>query len=171
MQNQASIVTDQFPDLLKRLPVALDLDSLALQTKAIQRRRELADGESLLRLALAYGPGGLSLRQASAWASMLGLAELSNPGVKYRLDQAADFLAAVVERQLAAKVPGADLRWPGRALHLADGTCISKPGSKGTDWRGPGGVEPPRRGGAPPSVCVKKKGRAGPSGGAPARGG
>lgn len=135
MQNQASILTDQFPDLLKRLPVALDLDSLALQTKAIQRRRELADGESLLRLALAYGPGGLSLRQASAWASMLGLAELSNPGIKYRLDQAADFLAAVVERQLAAKVPGADLRWPGRALHLADGTCISKPGSKGTDWR------------------------------------
>ena len=115
MQNQASVLTDQFPDLLKRLPVALDLDSLALQTKAIQRRRELADGESLLRLALAYGPGGLSLRQASAWASMLGLAELSNPGVKYRLDQAADFLAAVVERQLAAKVPGADLRWPARA--------------------------------------------------------
>src|SRR3954447_16590173 len=102
MQNQASILTDQVPDLLKRLPVALDLDSLALPPKAIQRRRELADGESLLRLALAYGLGGLSLRQASAWASMLGLAELSNPGVKYRLDQAADFLAAVVERQLAA---------------------------------------------------------------------
>src|SRR3954454_9501696 len=146
MQNQASVLTDQFPDLLKGLPVGLDLDSLALQTKAIQRRRELADGEILLRLALAYGPGGLSLRQALAWTAMLGLAELSNPGVKYRLDQPPDFLAAVVERQLAAKVPGADLRWPGRALHLADGTCISKPGSKGTDWRGHG-VFGPRRGG------------------------
>ena len=27
------------------------------------------------------------------------------------------------------------LRWPGRTLRLADGTCVSKPASKGTDWR------------------------------------
>ncbi|HEY4973707.1 MAG TPA: hypothetical protein VII41_08865 [Steroidobacteraceae bacterium] len=45
------------------------------------------------------------------------------------------FLAALVGRLLAAKAPGADLRWPGRMLRLADGTCVSKPGSKGTDWR------------------------------------
>ena len=135
MQDAASVLTDQFTDLLTRLPAGLDLDALALETKAIQRKREVSDGASLLRLALAYGPGGLSLRQASAWASMLGLAELSNPGVKYRLNQAANFLAAVIERLLAAKTPGANLRWPGRTLRLADGTCISKPGSKGTDWR------------------------------------
>jgi hypothetical protein len=135
MQPQASVLIDQFSDLLKRLPAGLDLDNLALQSKAIRRKRELTDGQSLLRLALAHGPGGLSLRQTAAWASMLGLAEFSNPGVKYRLDQAAEFLAAVVDRQLAAKVPGADLRWPGRTLRLADGSCISKPGSKGTDWR------------------------------------
>ena len=30
---------------------------------------------------------------------------------------------------------GANLRWPGRTLRLADGTCVSKPASKGTDWR------------------------------------
>ena len=34
---------------------------------------------------------------------MLGVAELSKPGVKYRLNQAADFLAALVVRLLAAK--------------------------------------------------------------------
>jgi hypothetical protein len=45
------------------------------------------------------------------------------------------FLAALVARLLAAKAPGAKLRWPGRTLRLADGTCVSKPGSKGTDWR------------------------------------
>jgi hypothetical protein len=66
---------------------------------------------------------------------MLGLAELSNPGVKYRLNQAAAFLSTLVERLLAAKIPGAHLRWPGRTLRLADGTSISQPGSKGTDWR------------------------------------
>jgi hypothetical protein len=135
MPNASSVLTDEFSDLLKRLPAGLDLDRLALETKAIRRKRELVDGESLLRLALARGPGGLSLRQTSAWASIQGIAELSNPGVKYRLDQAVEFLAALVGRLLAAKAPGADLRWSGRTLRLADGTCISKPGSTGTDWR------------------------------------
>ena len=135
MRDAASVVTDQFADLLERLPAGLDLDRLALETKAIQRRRELVDGATLLRIALARGPGGLSLRQTAAWASMLGIADLSNPGVKYRLNQAAGFLAALVERLPAAKAPGAELRWPGRTLRLADGTCVSKPGSTGTDWR------------------------------------
>lgn len=135
MQSTASVLTDQFSALLARLPTGLDLDRLALETKAIQRRREVVDGASLLRIALARGPGGLSLRQTSAWASMLGIAELSNPGVKYRLNQATDFLAVLVERLLAAKAPGAELRWPGRNLRVADGTCVSKPGSTGTDWR------------------------------------
>ena len=67
--------------------------------------------------------------------SLLEIADLSNPGVHYRLKQAVAFLAALVGLLLAAKVPGANLRWPGRMLRLADGTCVSKPGSKGTDWR------------------------------------
>jgi hypothetical protein len=135
MQPPASVPTDQFPDLLQRLPAGLDLDQLALETKAIRRKRKIGDGASLLRLALARGPGGFSLRQAAGWVSLLGIAELSNPGVHYRLKQAVAFLAALLGRLLAAKVPGGDLRWPGRTLRLADGTCVSKPGSTGTDWR------------------------------------
>jgi len=135
MQDPASVLTERYSELLARLPADLDLDGLALQTKAIERRREVVDGAALLRLALARGPGGLSLRQTAAWASMLGLAELSNPGVLYRLNQATEFLAALVERLLVAKVPGAELRWPDRTLCVADGTCVSNPGSSGTDWR------------------------------------
>jgi hypothetical protein len=135
MQTTASVPTDQFPDLLKRLPAGLDLDALALETKAIQRKRKIDSGANLLRLALARGPGGFSLRQTSGWVSLLEIAELSNPGVHYRLKQAVTFLAALVGRLLAVKAPGANLRWPGRTLRLADGTCVSKPGSKGTDWR------------------------------------
>jgi len=93
-----SVLTDQFPDLLKRLPTGLDLDAVAPESTVIQRKRELSDGESLLRLALAHGPGGLPLRQAAARASMPGITELSNPDIKYRLNQAADFLAPVVEQ-------------------------------------------------------------------------
>src|SRR3954464_2714873 len=110
MQDAASVLGDRFTEVLERLPTGLDLDDLALETKAIQRRREVVDGAALLRIALARGPGGLSLRQAAAWASMQGIAELSNPAVKYRLDQARDFLAVLVERLLAAKVPGPELR-------------------------------------------------------------
>ena len=135
MQTTASVPTDQFPDLLKRLPAGLDLDALARETKAIQRKRKIDSGANLLRLALARGPGGFSLRQTSGWVSLLQIAELSNPGVHYRLKQAVAFLAALVGRLLAVKAPGANLRWPGRTLRLADGTCVSKPGSKGTDWR------------------------------------
>ncbi len=112
--------------LLARLPSDPDLDRLALKTKAIQRKRQSVDVRALW-IALARGPGGLSLRQTSAWASMLGIVELSDPAVKYRLNQATDFLAALVERLLAAKAPGAELRsaWSNlapRRRHLREQT-------------------------------------------------
>ncbi len=97
--------------------------------------RKIGDGASMLRLALARGPRGFSLRQTSARVSLLGIADLSDPGVHYRPKQAVAFLAALVGRLLAAKAPGAELRWPGRILRLADSTCVDKPGIKGSDWR------------------------------------
>lgn len=60
---------------------------------------------------------------------------MSDPGIKYRLDKAVGFLSAVMSHQLAAQAAGASVRWPGRVLCASDGTCISKRGSKGTDWR------------------------------------
>lgn len=135
MQTPASPLTDQFSDLLARLPPGLDLDALALRTKAIERKREIDTGADLLRLALARGPGGLSLSQVGAWAAMRGLGRLSDPAVKFRLDKAVGFLQAILEHQLAAASAGAGLRWPGRILRASDGTCVSRPGSKGTDWR------------------------------------
>jgi hypothetical protein len=135
MQTTASPHTDEFAAPLARLPADLDLDQLAIEHKAIQRGRKIKTGATLLRRAMAHGPGGLSLRDAAGWAGMLGLSSLSNPAVKYRLDKAVDFLKAIMERLLAAKAASQGLHWPGRTIRLADGTCISKPGSKGTDWR------------------------------------
>jgi hypothetical protein len=135
MPTLASVPADQYSDLLHRLPPDLDLDQLAKQTRAIERKRALADGGSLLRLALARGPGGLSLRQTAAWAELIGLAGLSDPAVKYRLDKAAAFLKAIMERQLAARASSVALRWPGRSLRAGDGTNIKQRGTQGTDWR------------------------------------
>ncbi len=135
MQASASLPADQYTDLLRRLPGTLDLDELARQTGAIVRKREIRDGASLLRLALARGPGGLSLSQTAAWAEMIGVAGLSDPAVKYRLDMAVPFLKAVMEQQLAARAGSAPLRWAGRILTAGDGTNIKQRASKGTDWR------------------------------------
>jgi len=135
MQNAASLPTDHFDAVLHRLPAALDLDRLARRTSAIERKRELGSGTDLLRLALARGPGGLSLSETAAWATMLGLAEMSDPAVKYRLDKAVEFLDAVMACQLADQAPGAAVRWPGRTLRNADGSCFRERGSKTTSWR------------------------------------
>jgi hypothetical protein len=135
MEASPSAHGDGFSDLLRRFPPSMDLDLLAREHAAIERGREISDGATLLRLALARGPGGLSLRGTAAWASTIGIAEISNPGLKYRLDKSVEFLAAVMNGLLAARAASTALFWPGRSLHLADGTCISKPGSTGTDWR------------------------------------
>jgi hypothetical protein len=113
----------------------MDLDQLAREHEAIERDRQISDGATLLRLAFARGPGGLSLRGTAGWASAMGIAEISNPGLKYRLDKAVEFLAALMNGLRAARAASTGLVWPGRSLRLADGTCISKPGSTGTDWR------------------------------------
>ena len=70
---------------------------------ANERGREISDAPRLLQLAFARGPGGLSLRETAAWASMLGIAEVGNPAVKYRLDKAVEFLAAVAAEITVAK--------------------------------------------------------------------
>lgn len=135
MHSTASLPADRFDDVLRRLPSTLDLDRLARETKAIERKREVASGADLLRLALARGPGGLSLSETAAWATMLGLAEMSDPAVKYRLDKAVEFLDAVMACQLAEKAAGGAVRWAGRILRCSDGSCFRERGSKTTSWR------------------------------------
>src|SRR4051795_3945937 len=129
-----SMTSQPWQEVLDRLPPDLDLDALAVSSGALKRRREVGDGTTLLRLAMARGPGGLSLNQTAAWAAMQGLARLSDPAVKYRLDQAVPFLKALLEQQLAERAGGPTLCWPGRSLRVVDGTHISQPGSQGSDW-------------------------------------
>jgi hypothetical protein len=138
MQNTASLQVDEFPALLARLPPDLDLDSLAIEHKAIRRPRKIKSGADLLRLALAHGPGGMSLRDAAGWSGAVGLASLSNPAVKYRLDQSVDFLKAIMDHLLAAKSASQPLHWAGRTIRVADGTSICQPGSKACPCEGGG---------------------------------
>lgn len=123
----------EWQQLLSWLPSSLDLDASAEEFGALRRRRQIKSGGDLLRLALGYGPCGLSLRGAAAWAGLNGVGLLSDVAVLKRLRGAGDWLEHIVGVLLSdIELPG----FPsGRRLKLIDGTCVCKPGSKGTDWR------------------------------------
>src|SRR6202161_2829531 len=135
MHESASTFVDNWSDLVARILGDLDLDKLAFSTRALRGRRGVPDALALLRRALARGPGGLSLRDAAAWAHLAQVAKLTDASLNDRLHQSCEFLAAVAAAMVQATTPGCCFRWPGRILRISDGSCVSKPGSKGTDWR------------------------------------
>jgi hypothetical protein len=120
----------QWPDLVAAVSAAIDLEATARACGALVRRRAIRSAEMLLRLALAYGPGGLSLRAAAAWAGASGLTELSDTAVMKRLRRAAPWLGEVAGALLrrAAAAPPTPGPLPGRRLRIADGSMIVAPG-------------------------------------------
>jgi len=119
-------------EVLARLPDSLDLDESAGEHGALKRRRAVRDGATLLRLALAYGPGGMSLRSAATWAGASGIAELSDVGLLKRLKGADRWLSYIAATLLAGTCSD---RLAGRRLRIVDGSVIRSPGTGGTDWR------------------------------------
>lgn len=119
---------------MSRLSQTIDLDATAREMGALVRRRSVADAATLLRLALAYGPGAMSLRSAAAWAGLNDVANLSDVALLKRLRGAADWLGVIAGALLEKAVPEGCMQ-KGRCLRIADGSSVSHPGSAGTDWR------------------------------------
>src|ERR671917_1834326 len=119
----ASSLDARWPDLVAAVSAVIDLDATARASGALLRRRGIRSAATLLRLALAYGPGGLSLRAAAAWAGASGVADLSDTAVMKRLRRAAPWLGEVAGALLrrAAAVPPTPGPLPGRRLRIADG--------------------------------------------------
>jgi len=137
MQPASPVALDaQWPDLVAAVSAAIDLQATARSCGALVRRREIRSAEALLRLALAYGPGGLSLRAAAAWAGVSGLADLSDTAVMNRLRKAAAWLGEIAGALLrrAAAVPPTPGALPGRRLRIADATNVGGPGGE-PKWR------------------------------------
>jgi hypothetical protein len=87
-----------WPAVLARISGVLDLEYSARTSRALQRRREVRDGATLLRLALAHGPGGLSLRSAASWAGVTGIAQLSDVALRKRLRGCSEWLSEIEGR-------------------------------------------------------------------------
>ena len=137
----ASQLDGGWRQLLSRLASTEDLEASAKASGALIRRREIKSAEDLLRLALAYGPCGMSLRGVAAWAQTVGLGELSDVAALNRLRGCADWLQEIVGGLLARALSGSSVMI-GRIIRLVDGTTISGPGSDRADWRLHYGYDP-----------------------------
>jgi hypothetical protein len=133
MPEASPLPIDHFPAVLARIPSHIDIAALALETKAFQRPRGVRSATDLLRLALAWGPGGYSMQRVAAWAGEMNIAALTEDALIQRLHAMGPFLEQLTRRLLAGvgEIPC----WHGRVLRVSDGTSLSRPASKGTDWR------------------------------------
>lgn len=77
----------------------------ARKTKAFAWGRKIPSPVVLLRLVLVYCLGGWSLRSTAAWAAAIGLADISNVGLLYRLRRCGDWFALPVGQALAMRAP------------------------------------------------------------------
>src|SRR5665213_1361036 len=107
-------ILDHWPEVSACLPAGFDLEATARARGAFTRAREIKNAETLLRLALAYGGLGMSLRETCAWAEAGGIVSLSDPSLLERLCKAAPWLGDIVAALIAeqAKVPGRRLAQP-----------------------------------------------------------
>jgi hypothetical protein len=113
---------------------AVQMDGSAQANGALVRKREVKSGFDLLHLALAYAVCDWSLRLVGLWAVLVGIGSLSAVAIRQRLQQSDRWLGKLVgealrQRQVGAAAP------TGVRLRLQDATTVSKPGSKGSDYR------------------------------------
>ncbi|MGO9486816.1 MAG: transposase [Rhodomicrobium sp.] len=133
---QQSLLNEDWQATVERLGGTVALKESARKTKAFLRGREFEDAIAMLRMILAYCLGGGGLRSTAAWAASIGLADVANTALLYRLRQSGDWLAWLVEQALACRAPKAS---HGRLIRVIDATNVLKAGAaaktKNKLWR------------------------------------
>jgi len=127
-----SLLEEEWAETLQTIPV--DLEETARETKALQRRREIKTATDLLRLVLAYSVCDWSLRLVGLWAVLKNIGNLSDVAVMKRLQNAQAWLEILISAMLKARRVELKAAHPVR-VRIVDGSSISAPGSKGTDYR------------------------------------
>jgi hypothetical protein len=131
---QASLSMISWPAIVEAVSAVVDLPATARATEAFVRPRKVRSAADLLRLALMYGTGKLSLRGVATEATALDVASLSDVAVLKRLRNCGDWLALILDHLLAARA-GVTQAAAVPRLALVDGSTVSGPGSDGSDWR------------------------------------
>ena len=121
-----SLINTDWTETIERLGGADALAASARRTKAFAWGRKIPTPTVLLRLVLAYCLGEWGLRSTTAWATAIGLADISNVALLYRLRKCGDWLTLLIGQVLAARVPQLG---QGRWIRLIDGSTVPKAGS------------------------------------------
>ena len=115
--------------VVRRLGAVADLEATARAFGALQRVRKVRSASDLLRLAMMYGPGLLSLRDTAALAAGGEVVSLSDNGVLKRLRGMGDWLEFLLRRLLEdTRALGCG---DGLQVSLVDGSVICTPGAPG----------------------------------------
>src|SRR5258708_11310180 len=102
------------------------LEISARDTKAFVRPRAIGSAVDLLRLILTYCLGQRGLRSTTGWARSIGLVDISNVALLYRLRHCGDWLNLLVGQALACAAPKASR---GRPIRPLDGTSAPEAGA------------------------------------------
>jgi hypothetical protein len=121
--------------LLSYLPPRVELERSASSWGAIRRIREISSGSDLLRLMMAYGFCGMSLRGTAAWAGDVGIANISDVSLLERFRKGAGWLGHVLATKLADHAAVIPEKIPGLKARLIDASTVTRVGGKGVDWR------------------------------------
>jgi hypothetical protein len=129
-------VNEDWAGVVARLGGAEALNVSARETKAFLRPREIRNAVDLLRLILAYCLGERGLRLTAAWATSVGLVDISNVALLYRLRHCGDWLTKLIGQALATGAPKAS---HDRLIRIVDATTVPKAGTSGRNknavWR------------------------------------
>jgi len=119
---------DMFAALVARLGGAEAIEALARRHSAFHRARHVKTPTDLLRLILAYAPGGRSLRRLAAEAAATGVVDVSDVALLARFRRCGDWLIALCENLLARRDEPAGGRARQNGVRLIDGSRIEGPG-------------------------------------------
>jgi hypothetical protein len=101
----------------------------------IQRARRVGNASTLLRLALIYAMVG-GLRVTAALAAEQGIADISDVALLKRLREASKWIAGLPVRLLADRRHFDPEKCRiARRIRCVDASCVSRPGSTGTNYR------------------------------------
>jgi hypothetical protein len=120
-----SLLNRDWGKVVARLGGSAALEAGARAPKAFQRPRAVTSAVDMLRLVLAYCLGEGGLRSVAAWAAAIGLVDISNVGLLYRLRNSGDWLALLISQMLAKATPNPA---QGRLIRLVDATVVAKAG-------------------------------------------
>jgi hypothetical protein len=120
-----SLTNDDWDWTVERLGGERLITTIARESKAFVRAREVRPAVALLRLTLAYCLGHVGLRATAAWAEAMGLASFSDVALLGRLRNTSEWLSRLIAQVVERDCPDAA---KGRLIRLIDGTSVTKAG-------------------------------------------